>query len=142
MSGRIDEIKHIFGPFASLGTSRMVNHSYGLHFDSDAPLPLEIHTVEYLIAHHARGNSPRAFKQTVGESRFTVIDVRNNRKVAYIFRIHGCIGSSAEGASTLARPPDTRTRLPSALATIRNSSFSTRKSAREAAARPTIPAIN
>jgi hypothetical protein len=48
-----------------------------LHLDSNAPFALEVHTVEYLIAHESIRYGARALEQAVGERRFPMVDVRD-----------------------------------------------------------------
>src|SRR3989344_837801 len=132
MPGRVDEIQDVLA----------VLHPHRLHLDGDAALAFEVHTVEHLVAHKAFGNGTGTFEQTIGQRRFPVVNVRDDRKVANVFLVHGCSGSSAEGARAAERPVCVRINLSSAPTTMRNSSFSTRKSARAAKVIPTIPATS
>ena len=77
MPGRVYQVKDVLP----------VEHTYRLHLDGDAPLAFEVHLVEDLRAHLAFRNGARALKQTVGKRRLAVVDMRDNRKVAYL--LHG-----------------------------------------------------
>src|SRR3989344_2989084 len=72
-----------------------------------------------------------------------MVNMGNDGKVAYMFRAHhDRIGSSAEGTSASARESGARINLMREFVTMRNSSFSRKKSTAAEAIRPAIPAIN
>ena len=48
---RIDEVELV-----GVAVMRLVHHAYGVRFDGDAALPLEVHIVEDLGLHLARGH--------------------------------------------------------------------------------------
>ena len=54
-----------------------------LAFYGNAALPLDIHGVEYLVLHVARGNRAGLLEDAVGQRRLAVVDVRDDRKIAY-----------------------------------------------------------
>jgi len=56
--------------------------------DRDPALPLEIHRVEDLRFHLARLQRPGQLEEAVGQRRLAVVDVRDDRKVAYVALIH------------------------------------------------------
>src|SRR5439155_24895612 len=59
-----------------------VFEAHGLRLDRDAALALEFHIVENLLAHFARFKPAAGLDQPVGERRFAVIDMRNDREIA------------------------------------------------------------
>ncbi len=61
--------------------TRRVAHTHGARFDGDPLLSLEIHRVEKLGLHLALGDGVRLFQQPIGEGRFAVVDVRDDRKI-------------------------------------------------------------
>jgi hypothetical protein len=54
-----------------------------LRFDGDAALALEIHLVEELRDALSRGDRPGSLEDAIGERALSVVDVRDDRKVAY-----------------------------------------------------------
>ena len=57
-------------------------------FDGDAALALQVHGVEDLLVHFARGERAGHFQQAVGERGFAVVDVRDDAEIAYELWIH------------------------------------------------------
>ena len=82
MAGRIDEVQFVVA--ALVGESQ----ADGLRLDRDAALALEVHRVEELVVHLARGDSARDLQDTVGKRRLTVIDVGDDAEVADEGRVH------------------------------------------------------
>ena len=79
MSRRINQIQNIF--FASI----LVFHLDGVTLNGNAALAFQIHIIKNLVL----GNRDRLGKleQTVSQSGLTVIDMRNDTKVADILHI-------------------------------------------------------
>jgi hypothetical protein len=80
VAGRVDQVEEVVLPIL-----RAVDHANGMALDGDAALALEIHGVEYLLAHLLVGERTGVLQQTVGERRLTVVDVRDDAKVANAF---------------------------------------------------------
>jgi hypothetical protein len=53
-------------------------------FNGDATFPFQIHVIQELVLHIFFGNRLGQFNQTVGEGRFAVVNVGDNRKIADI----------------------------------------------------------
>src|SRR6185503_11894544 len=83
VAGCVNEIQDV-----RLAILRFVVEPYRVRFDSDATLALEVHVVEYLRRHVAAGDSASQLQQAIGQSRFAVIDVGNDREIAYAERVH------------------------------------------------------
>ena len=64
-------------------------HAHRLGLDRDAALALEVHRVEQLVAHFARGDGLRQLEDAIGERRLAVVDVRDDREVADVRLVHG-----------------------------------------------------
>ncbi|MNK67595.1 hypothetical protein D3C87_869360 [compost metagenome] len=77
VAGRVDEVQHI-----GLAVIRLVVQAHGLSLDGDAALALDIHRVENLFRHVAFGKTACRLDQPVGQRRFAVINVGNDREVA------------------------------------------------------------
>jgi hypothetical protein len=61
-----------------------------LSLDRNAALPLDIHRVEHLIEHLAIAQSAANLDESVCQSRFAMIDMSDDRKVANVLLIgHG-----------------------------------------------------
>ena len=54
----------------------------GLGFDGNAAFALNVHGIEHLFLHFAAGKATAVFDQTVGQGRFSVVDVGDDGKVA------------------------------------------------------------
>jgi hypothetical protein len=77
MTGGVDEVELIVTPIPGL-----VIHAHGLSFDGDAPLALDVHAVEHLLAHLAVGHGVGYLQDAVGQRRLSVVDVSDDGKVA------------------------------------------------------------
>ncbi len=77
MAGRIHQVEDII-----LAIERLVIKPHRLRLDGDAALLLDIHVVEHLLGHVPRGHGPRLLDKAVGERRFAVVDMRDNREIA------------------------------------------------------------
>ena len=84
VAGRVDEIELV-----GLAVLRGVHHANGVGFDGDAALALQVHGIEHLGLHFAGGERSGEFEQAVGERRFTVVDVRDDREIADEGGVHG-----------------------------------------------------
>jgi hypothetical protein len=74
-----------------------VFHGNRVGFDCNATLALEVHGIEELLLGLALLDRSRYLQKAVGESRFTVVDVGDDAKVARVFYSHekpGTIGHS------------------------------------------------
>jgi len=83
VAGGVDEVQLI--GFAVLG---LVHHADGVGFDGDAAFAFEVHGVEDLRLHFTGGDGAGKFEQAIGEGGLAVVDVRDDREVAYVGRIH------------------------------------------------------
>jgi hypothetical protein len=59
-----------------------------LELDGDAPLPLEVHRVEVLVAHVPGIDGAAQLEDPVGQRRLAVVDVGDDRDVADAIEIH------------------------------------------------------
>ena len=83
MSRRINKVKHILFTVLSLITA-----AHSLCLDRNAALTLQIHRIEYLCLHLAFCQRTSIFYQSVGQSRFAMIDMGNYRKITDLFLVH------------------------------------------------------
>ena len=94
VAGRVDEVDGVALP----------RQAHVLGLDGDAPLPLEVHRVEVLLAHVAGVDRPRQLEDAVGQGGLAVVDVADDRQVA-----DGVAGDHGVTSIVLqARPPDRR----------------------------------
>ena len=77
MAGRVDQVQ-LVGPLVG----RAEEHPHRLGLDRDAPLALEIHRVEELVAHLALGDRLGHLEDAIGQRRLAVVDVGDDREVA------------------------------------------------------------
>ncbi len=79
MSGRVDEVELV-----GLSVVGVVHDADGLRLDGDAALALDVHRVEHLLHHVALLHGVGELEDAVGKRRLPVIDVRDDREVAYV----------------------------------------------------------
>ena len=77
MTGRVDHVQNIF-----LSILRPVNNAAGLGLDRNAPLPLQLHIVQYLALHLTAGQQTGLLYDTVRQCRFAMVDVRDDTKIS------------------------------------------------------------
>ncbi len=77
VAGGVDEVELV-----GLAVVGHVGHAHRLGLDGDPPLPLQVEGVEHLVLHLPRADRSRPLQEAVGERRFAVIDVGNDREVA------------------------------------------------------------
>ena len=87
MARRVDQVELV-----GLAVLRGVHHADGVRLDGDAALALQVHGVEHLGLHLARGQRSGQLQQAVRQRGFAVIDVGNDRKIAEKSGVHGCSG--------------------------------------------------
>ncbi len=83
VAGRVDEVELV-----DLAVFGRIHHADGVGFDGDAALALEVHGVEDLGLHLARGQRAGELEQAVGERGLPVIDVRDDREIADVLAVH------------------------------------------------------
>ena len=77
VAGSVDQVELV-----GLAVVRGVHHADGVGLDGDAALAFEVHGVEDLGLHFARGERSGELQQAVGERGFAVVDVRDDREIA------------------------------------------------------------
>ena len=97
----IDQVQDI-----GLPVPGFVVESGALGLDRDPALALDVHAVEILGFHLARGNGTGAFKEPIGERGFAVVDVRDDAEVSDVF------GHGRRAESSRARTPQARIDFP------------------------------
>ncbi len=85
MARGVDQIQAI-----DLTITRLVAQGRGLRLDGDATLTLQRHRIEHLGFHLAFGQTTTELNDAVSQSRFAVIDVGDDGKIAY--QLHGHAG--------------------------------------------------
>lgn len=82
MTGGIDEVKDV-----DLSVIGVIFKADGAGFDCDSAFALDIHIIEELFFHIAEGDCFGLFEDSVREGRLTVVDVRDDAEIPYIFKI-------------------------------------------------------
>src|SRR2546428_7313815 len=72
MAGRVDEVELVALPL----------DAHRLRLDRDAALALQVHRVEHLLAHVTTGDGVRELEDAIGQGRFPMVDVGDDREVA------------------------------------------------------------
>ena len=96
---RVDEVELILA--AVLGP---VVDAHGLGLDGDAPLALQVHAVEDLVAHLPLGHRVGDLQDAVGQGRLAVVDVGDYREIADVLEASHGGSILAYGARGAARP--------------------------------------
>ncbi len=81
MSWGVNQVERIF-----LAIENVV-HLYGVAFNGDASLALQLHIVEHLCLKVFTFYCFGYFEQTVGQRAFAVVDVCYNAKITNVFHI-------------------------------------------------------
>ena len=85
VTGRVDQVDDVTLPVDP--------HVLGL--DGDAPLPLDVHRVEVLLAHVAGVDRPGQFQDPIRQRRLAVVDVSYHREITNL----GDVGMGGGGHS-------------------------------------------
>src|SRR5208282_1117247 len=72
-----------------------------MSLNGNAALALQVHRVEDLLLHFAHGERPGQLEQAVGERGFSVVNMRNDRKIANASSFHEYFDSSRVGAGEI-----------------------------------------
>ena len=97
MAGRVDQVEHVV-----LAVLRLVVEAHGLRLDGDAALALDIHGIEHLLLHLAAVEPAGQLDQPVGERRFAVVDMGDDREIADMVEGGGHEASVVAGACSTA----------------------------------------
>ena len=65
----------------------MIVQLYGARLDGDAPFALKLHIVEKLALHVALRHRAGRLEQTIGQRRFTMVDVGDDGKIADVWNL-------------------------------------------------------
>ena len=76
MAGRVHQVQVI-----GLAVLGRVDQPHGLGLDRDATLALELHIVEHLLVHLAVGQPATQLDHPVGQGRFPMIDMGDDREI-------------------------------------------------------------
>jgi hypothetical protein len=82
MPGSIDKIESV------IDTLKRVVHGDRMRLDGNAFFTLQIHRIQQLILHLALFDRLGHFQQPIGQSCFSVVDVRNNAEIPNV-PLHG-----------------------------------------------------
>jgi hypothetical protein len=77
MARRVHQVQQI-----GLAVGALEMEPHGLRLDGDAALALDIHRIEHLILHLARGQAAAILNQPVGKRGFAMVDVSDDGKIA------------------------------------------------------------
>ena len=120
---RVDQVQLV--KLAVLGP---IVEPHRLRLDGDATLALDVHGIEHLLLHLARGEPTAKLNQPVGEGRFAVVDVSDDGEVSDVGEgsslgtTHGRLGrerrihgQAERGAASVSAPRWTKRWLAGAL---------------------------
>lgn len=80
MSRCVDHVETIIKAVA-----RAIGESDALRLDGNSALPFERHRVQHLFLHFPRRESAALLDEPIGQSRLTVVDVRNDGEISNAF---------------------------------------------------------
>ena len=83
VSGRVDQVELV-----SLAILGRVHHPDRVGFDCDAAFALQVHGIEDLGLHLARGQRSGKLEQAVRQRGFAVVDVRDDGEIADLSGVH------------------------------------------------------
>src|SRR5204863_4743082 len=92
VAGRVDQVQ-----LESAAVAGNVLERRGLRLDGDSALAFDLHGVEHLRFHLPVGEAAAALDQAIGEGRFAMVDVGDDRKIADLIHAH----SGRRGTETL-----------------------------------------
>jgi len=95
MAGRVNEVQLV-----GFAVARLVKHRHRMRLDGDAALFFQIHRVEHLLGHIARGDGARHVQQAVGQRRLAVVNVGNDAEIAYVCGVHFFSRSERDSITT------------------------------------------
>ncbi len=98
VAGGINEVELV--GFAIL---RVVMQRYAVRFDGDAALTLQIHGIQDLGFHFTVRKTTANLDETVGQGGFTVVDVRDDGKIADMTQITHRLNTQKESAGLARR---------------------------------------
>ena len=103
VAGRVDQVEDVAGVF----------DADVLRLDGDAPLPLDVHRVEVLLAHEAGVDGTGDLEDAVRQRRLAVVDVADDGEVADALDRNGSTGCCGRrhGLSIVPAPPPVPGRL-------------------------------
>jgi len=84
----VDQVQNI-----GFAVARLVGDAHALGLDGDAPLALNIHAVEVLLALIAGRNQAGQAQDAVGQGRFAVVDMGDDAEIADV--VHALPGARA-----------------------------------------------
>ena len=84
VSRRIDEVEYVVA--AVLGA---IGEANGLRLDGDSAFPFQFHGIQHLLSHFSRAQVSGTLNQPVGECRFSMVDMGNDREVPNARRVRG-----------------------------------------------------
>ncbi len=83
VAGRVNQVQLI-----GLAVARRVTHRNRMGLDGDAAFALQIHRIEQLRLHVARGDGARAMEEPIRQRRLAVVNVGNDAEISYVCRVH------------------------------------------------------
>ena len=95
VAGRVHQVENV-----GLPIQRRVFEAHSLRLDGDAALALDVHRVEHLLHHFARGHRARRLDQAVGQRGFAMVDVGDDGEIANV--VEGMGGHCSEIAAPAA----------------------------------------
>ena len=74
--------------FVSFTALRLIQHGDRVRFDGNPPLLFEVHRIEQLIFHLARGDRARPVQQSVRKCGLPVIDMGDDAEISNVCCVH------------------------------------------------------
>ncbi len=87
MAGRIDEIQHV-----RLAIVRFVVHRHRMGLNRNAAFAFQVHIIQHLRLFHF-GQRAGLFKNSIGQRRFTVVNMRDDAKISDLIQVHKSLSS-------------------------------------------------
>ena len=83
VAGRVDQVQLV-----SLAVLGLVKHRDRMGLDGDAALAFQVHGIEQLLLHVARGDGAGAMQQPVRKRRLPMINMGDDAEISYVCCVH------------------------------------------------------
>ena len=83
VAGRVNQVQLV-----RLAVARLVTHRDRMRLDGDAAFAFQIHGIEQLRLHVARGDGAGAMQEPVRKRRLPMVNMGNDAEIAYVCCVH------------------------------------------------------
>ena len=94
MAGRVNQVQLV-----SFSIAGLVKHGDRMRLDGDAALLFQVHRIEQLVLHLARGDGSGPMQQSVRKRRLPMVNMGDDAEISNVRRVHllTCAGPATPG---------------------------------------------